>query len=128
MKRKKISILIRTFNESKWINLCIRKLQNQTIKPYEIIVVDNNSSDGTKKLTRQFNKNVKILNFTEEYFPGKMLNFGISKAKGEFILIISAHCIAYDNLMIENLLKPLLNNNKICASYSRQVPLAFSSH
>ena len=80
------------------------------------------------KMTKLLNKDVKIFNYTEEYFPGKMLNFGISKAKGKFILIISAHCIAYDNLMIENLLKPLLDNNKVCASYSRQIPLAFSDH
>ncbi len=57
-----------------------------------------------------------------------MLNFGIGKAKGEFVLIISAHCIPYNNLMIEKLLNPLLENDKICASYSRQVPLAFSDH
>ena len=67
MKTNKVSVLIRTYNESKWINLCISKLKNQTIKPYEIIVVDNNSSDGTKKMTKQLNKDVKIFNFTEEY-------------------------------------------------------------
>ena len=128
MSKVLASIIVRTKNESFWIGKCLHEIINQNYKNYEIIVVDNNSSDGTKKITKQLNKDVKIFNFTEEYFPGKMLNFGISKAKGKFILIISAHCIAYDNLMIENLLKPLLDNNKVCASYSRQIPLAFSDH
>jgi len=128
MKNIKVSVIIRTFNESKWINLCISKLKNQTIKPYEIIVVDNHSSDGTKKLVKQLNKDVKIFNFTEEYFPGKMLNFGISKTKGNYILIISAHCIPYNKDLIKNLVNPLIENKKICASYSRQIPLSFSDN
>ena len=55
-----------------------------------------------------------------------MLNYGISKCKGEFILIISAHCIPCDNKLIIKLLNPADPKiKKICASYSRQLSLNF---
>ena len=52
----KVSILIRCFNESKWINLCIKRILNQTIKPFEIIVIDNKSNDGTIEIAKNFNQ------------------------------------------------------------------------
>ena len=41
-----------------------------------------------------------------------MLNYGISKCSGNYILIISAHCIPCDELLIENLLRPFSLNKK----------------
>ncbi len=122
----KVSILIRCFNESKWINLCIKKILNQTIKPFEIVVIDNKSNDGTIEIAKNFNKKVKIFKFNNNYTPGKMLNFGFSKCKGDYILVLSAHCIPCDQYLIENLLIQLKKNFQICASYARQVSLNFS--
>ena len=124
--RPKISVIIRCYNESKWISLCLKKLLNQTIKPFEILVLDNNSNDGTDIIIKQEIDIVKYIRYQENYIPGKMLNYGISKCKGDYVLIISAHCIPCDDSLVENLLKPLINNQNICASYSRQIPLNFS--
>jgi rhamnosyltransferase len=130
MKKKinipKISVLIRAFNESKWINICLKKISEQSIKPLEIIVVDNKSNDGTVEIIKKFYKKVRIYTYNQNYAPGKMLNFGMSKCKGDYVLIISAHCIPCDNFLIENLVTNLENNLKICASYARQVSLNFS--
>lgn len=130
MKKKinkpKISVLIRTFNESKWINICLKKISEQSIKPLEIIVIDNKSDDGTVEIIKKYYKAVRIFTYNQDYAPGKMLNFGISKCKGDYVLIISAHCIPCDNFLIENLVKNLEYNQKICASYARQVSLNFS--
>ena len=125
-QRPKISILIRCYNESKWISLCLKKLLNQTIKPFEILVLDNNSTDGTDIITKQNKNIIKYIHYQENYIPGKMLNYGISKCKGDYVLIISAHCIPCDDLLIKNLIEPLINNQSVCASYSRQIPLNFS--
>lgn len=122
----KVSVLIRAYNESKWINMCLKKLNEQTIQPKEIIVLDNNSTDGTAVITKKFYKRTKVYKYNHSYSPGKMLNYGISKCNGEFILILSAHCIPCDNFLVENLIKSFSNNKKICAAYARQVSLNFS--
>ena len=125
-KLNKVSVLIRSFNESKWISRCLKKLDQQTIKPYEIVVVDNNSNDGTLEIIKNAKQRIKYFQYKKEYLPGKMLNYGISKCSGNYILIISAHCIPCDELLIENLLRPFSLNKKICASYARQTSLNFS--
>ena len=56
MKNIKVSVIIRTFNESKWISLCVKKLVEQSIKPSEIILIDNNSFDGTKRVAKSISK------------------------------------------------------------------------
>lgn len=126
MSEKKISVLIRSHNESKWIGFCIERLLAQTIKPSEILLIDNKSNDGTIELARNTFKKIKIYKYNKIYTPGGMLNFGFKKAKYEYILIISAHCIPCDNNLIKNLIKPFTFEKKICASYARQVSLNFS--
>ena len=107
-------------------NICLKKLKQQSIKPFEIIVVDNNSNDGTIEIVKNSEQRIRYFQYRKEYFPGKMLNYGISKCKGNFILIISAHCIPCDNNLIKNLSIELNKNSQICASYARQVSLNFS--
>ena len=60
MKNIKVSVIIRTFNESKWISLCVKKLVEQSIKPSEIILIDNNSFDGTKRVAKSISKKLKV--------------------------------------------------------------------
>jgi glycosyltransferase involved in cell wall biosynthesis len=50
----KISVVIPAYNEEKLISRCLQSLIDQTIKPDEIIVVDNNSTDSTAKLAASF--------------------------------------------------------------------------
>ncbi len=124
--KNSISVVIRSFNESKWIRICLENLVSQSLKPSEILLIDNMSDDGTIQIAKNSFNKIKVFKYNKEYTPGKMLNFGISKCKGDYILIISAHCVPCDNELIKNLLKPLLNDQKVCASYARQVSLNFS--
>ena len=53
MKKDLVSIVVRTKNESFWIGKCLHAIQNQLYKNYEIIVVDDNSSDNTLKIIKK---------------------------------------------------------------------------
>ncbi len=126
MPKEKISVLVRSYNEAKWIGIFLENILAQTVKPFEILLIDNNSNDGTIQIAKNNFKKIKIYKYNRKYTPGEMLNFGIEKTKGTYILIISAHCIPCNTNLIKNLLKPLITNKKICASYARQVSLNFS--
>ena len=53
MKNKPlVSIIIRTKNEQNWIESCLRAIFNQSYKNFEIILVDNNSTDNTVKIAK----------------------------------------------------------------------------
>lgn len=84
----KISIVIPAYNEAEYLRICLDALKNQTIKPYEILVVDNNSSDETSKIAKSY-KGVKVLFEPEQgIIPAR--NRGFDAATGEVIARLDA--------------------------------------
>jgi len=123
IKEKKISIIIRTRNEERWIEPCLKKIFEQNYKNFEVILVDNNSKDKTIQKAKLFPiKIVKIKNF----LPGKAINLGIKNASGKIIVCLSAHCIPIENNWL-NKLASNLKDKKIAGVYGRQKPLSYSS-
>ena len=102
-----ISIIIRTKNEERWIGHCLKSIYSQTFKSFEVILVDNESSDHTVKIAKRY-KVDKILKI-KDFLPGKALNDGIRVSKGKFLVFISAHCIPKNNSWLANLRKNFEN-------------------
>ena len=120
-----VSIIIRTKNEERWINSCLNSIFSQTFKDFEIIIVDNKSSDKTIEKASKY-KIDKILTI-ENYLPGKALNEGIKKSEGKFIVALSAHCIPTSNNWLENLVNAIKEDSTYAGVYGRQQPMSFSS-
>ena len=121
-----VSIIIRTKNESFWIGKCLHAIESQSYNNYEIIVVDNSSSDNTLGIIKKNFSKVKIIKYKSKiFFPGKAINLGIKKSKGKFIAMISGHCIPKDKFWIQNLLKNFTSKN-IAGVYGKQEPLDIS--
>lgn len=120
-----ISIIIRTKNEERWISRCLRKLKTQTVQNFEIILVDNMSTDNTVEKAKGIFSEIKIINI-EEFLPGLAINRGIEASKGDLIAILSAHCIPVNNDWLEKL-SDNFNDEKIAGVYGRQVPISSSS-
>lgn len=118
-----VSIIIRTFNEERWITPCLRSVFNQKHKDFEVIIVDNESSDKTLEKALQFDIE-KIIN-CKNFKPGLALNMGIRDAKGEYIVCLSGHCIPVNNKWLSNLLRNF-SDDKVAGVYGRQEPLAFT--
>jgi glycosyltransferase involved in cell wall biosynthesis len=69
-----ISIVIRTYNEEKWIRHCLISVFSQDFKDIDVVIVDNNSTDKTLDIVKEFPIK-KIINI-EKYLPGLALNMG----------------------------------------------------
>ena len=123
-KNKLVSIIIRTKNEERWINSCLESIFSQTYKNFEIIIVDNYSTDKTVKKAEQFGIS-KILKI-KKFFPGKAINVGIKKSKGDYVVILSAHAIPINNLWLEKLVNAIEEDEKFAGVYGRQEPMSFS--
>jgi len=100
---KLVSIIIRTKNEERWIAQALREVFNQDYENFEVIIVDNKSTDKTLEKARQF-KIVKFIN-CDKYLPGKALNMGIKAASGEYIVCLSGHCVPVNNSWLSNLVR-----------------------
>jgi GT2 family glycosyltransferase len=110
-----ISILIVNFNTKKLLEQTIQSVTN-TVKNinYEIIVVDNASSDGSVEVIKKNYRNVILIkNKTNDGFA-KANNIGIKKAKGRYILLLNSDTLLVNDC-IEKSIKYLDNNKDVGA-------------
>ena len=119
-----ISIVIRTYNEEKWIRHCLSAIFSQDFEHFDVVIVDNNSTDKTLSIVNSFpvKKIIKI----EKYLPGLALNMGVQANNAEYYVFLSAHCIPCDKYWLKNLLQHINQNKFVMGAYGRQVPLPSS--
>ena len=122
-EEKKVSIIIRTKNEERWIISCLDKIYSQSYKNFEIIIADNCSKDKTVIKAKKYP--IKLIKI-KKFFPGKAINDAIKVSSGEIIVCLSAHCIPVNNNWLKKLITPL-KNKKIAGVYGRQEPMPYSS-
>lgn len=78
----KVSVVIPAFNEEEYISTCLESFMNQQVKADEIIVVNNNSTDSTEDIVKQFP--VTLLHLEEPNVIGAR-NIGFDTAQYEII-------------------------------------------
>lgn len=121
MQDCKISVIIPTLNRADFIPETIHSIVNQTVKPYEIVVVDNGSDDNTVELLEKlFPEKVKIIENDGNFYPGAARNLGIEAATGDYIQFFDSDDIMTKN-RFESLLKVFAKNPDADAVYSPYV-------
>jgi glycosyltransferase involved in cell wall biosynthesis len=101
---EKVSVIVPAFNSSGTISKCIESLERQSFgRPYEIIVVNDGSTDDTEQKARMFKK-ARVIS-QENAGPAKTRNVGARAAKGSIVLFTDADCIADYNWIAE-MVKP----------------------
>ncbi|OHY82209.1 glycosyltransferase family 2 protein [Marinobacter sp. AC-23] len=90
------SVVIPAFNEEKYIEQCLIALKKQTYpkNKFEIIVIDNGSSDKTPELAENYADKVKIL---PNGNVGAVRNYGAKNSTGEVLIFLDSDCIADEN-------------------------------
>jgi glycosyltransferase involved in cell wall biosynthesis len=86
----KVSIVIPTYNRMDLLLRAIKSVFNQTFSDYEIIIINDASTDGTKKYLDELAKNdlrIKIIHHEKNYYPdiSRTLNEGLNLARGKYI-------------------------------------------
>lgn len=122
-KNELVSLIVRTRDEERWINACLRGVFNQTYTNIEVIIVDNKSTDRT--LARAMEFPVRVVQI-EDFLPGKAINDGVRASNGSVLVCLSGHCIPVSTTWLENLVRDLANTD-VAGVYGRQQPLSFTS-
>lgn len=124
MRSPRVSVIIRTRNEEAWIGYCLDMVFKQDYPDFEVIVVDNGSTDHTLGVVRRYP--VKEVVAVSDYRPGLALNQGIRRSSGALIACLSAHCIPRDSSWLKTLAGNFADP-AVAGVYGRQLPLAFST-
>lgn len=99
----KFSIILPTFNRAHMIHEAIKSVINQTHKVWELIVVDDGSTDNTKEVVEEFvkiDKRIKYI-FQENKERSAARNNGLKKAKGDWICFLDSDDIYHMNHLEE---------------------------
>lgn len=111
-KYPKISVVIPAFNEEDQIFNCLQALVRQTVKPFEIILVDNNSNDQTVVIAKRF-RSVRITNETRQCRAIAQAT-GFKFATGDILARIDADAIVPSN-WVEQISQVFNNDSSIDA-------------
>lgn len=103
---KKISVVVPVYNVEKYLDKCLQSLVNQNSDNYEIIVIDDGSTDKSKLIINKYLE--EYPNLIKSYYKkngglSSARNYGIKKASGEFLLFIDS-----DDYVEKNMIKRLL--------------------
>jgi glycosyltransferase involved in cell wall biosynthesis len=93
MMKPFFSVIIPTYNREKFLKIAVRSVLEQSFNDYELIVVDDGSSDGTKEMLQlaQAKLHGKIKYFYQKNKgPAAARNQGLKEAKGEFICFLDS--------------------------------------
>lgn len=82
----KVSVIVLTYNRAHMVTETIDSVLNQTFKDFELIVVDNESTDNTEEVIKSFtDERIRYFKHQNNGLIGVNRNYGISKANGEYI-------------------------------------------
>ena len=116
MTKPCVSIVIPTYNQSQFVNEALESVLSQSFQNFEIIVINDGSTDNTKAVLSNFNDHIQIIN-QENKGLSEARNKGIQKARGDFIAFLDS-----DDLWVpeklESQMKLLRNNPEFLWCYS----------
>ena|GEM_PF-854935 len=84
-----VSVVMTTYNHERFIRAAIESCLAQTFEDFELIVVNDGSTDGTEAIVRSFQDPRLVLISQENAGPSLATNAGIAAARGEFVALMS---------------------------------------
>ena len=113
MNRPLISIIIPVYNAEKFIEDTINTVINQTYDNYEIILIDDCSTDNSVNIINKYlNEDIKLYKNKENIGVGLTRNAGIKHSKGDYIAFLDADDL-WDKEKLEKQVKFMQDNNYV---------------
>ena len=110
MKKNKVTIIIPVFNEKDNISKIIKKVKKNIVYKKQIIVVDDCSSDGTKKIIKKTKNIDKIIFHKKNFGKGAAIKSAVPHIKGNIVAIQDAD-LEYNPKDLNKLIKALIRRN-----------------
>lgn len=101
-----ISLIVPVYNKENYLQQCIESLQKQTLKNFEMICIDDGSTDRSGELLDKLqsqDERIQVFH-TDNQGPSVARNIGLAKAKGKYIAFIDS-----DDIVVPNYLEILYN-------------------
>lgn len=124
----RVSVIVPNYNGAKYLNDCLKSLRDQDVRSFEVIVIDDASSDGGFESARQeFPEDASLPSFKyckREENGGfcKSVNDGIKKAQAEYIILLNNDTVAEPDF-VRNMYKAIKRDNRLFSVSAKMVSL-----
>lgn len=99
-----VSVIVPVYNSAKYLRTCLDSLVSQNFEDYEIIAVNNGSTDGSGEILNEYAENYPNLffSYTIEHsdFVGTGRNYGLNKARGRYVYLCDSDDIVERNALL----------------------------
>lgn len=112
----KFSIIVPTYNREKYLYKCINSVLDQTYDKFELIIIDDGSTDNTEKLVKKYHDKRISYFKNDNNGIGYSRNFGIDKAKGDYIFFLDSDDYL-EEYMLEEVSKHIKDNDILIFNY-----------
>jgi GT2 family glycosyltransferase len=123
MNQPKVTVIIVAYNAEGMKSIfkqCLDSSLNLKYNNYEVIVVNNGSTDKTREILEDYEKDLKIINLKKNYGLAGARNIAYDNSKSEFVLLLDSDVIAEQD-SLKDLVKASISDNKIGALGGIQV-------
>lgn len=120
----KVSVVITTHNRKYEVRRALEDVYKQTVQPYEIILIDDASTDETKDYLEKFRfDRLQYIRLEQQQGPGAARNTGIKRAKGNYIAFLDS-----DDQWKEDKLEKFITAIETVQGRNEEVDICFSSY
>ncbi len=116
----KISVIMRTKNADWVVGQALRALHSQTLRHFELVVIDSGSTDRTLDIVREYSPTLLRIP-ASAYIPGAVLNQAIEASSGDILVFQNSDTVPLTPHALERLVDPFADP-RIVASFARQIP------
>lgn len=106
MEQKTFSIIMPAYNVEEYIEDSIKSVTNQTYKNYELLVIDDCSTDNTLNIVENLakeNQNIKVYQTPTNMRQGAARNIGLKNAEGKYLMFLDSDDMLYSEDVLEKL-------------------------
>lgn len=94
------SVVIPTYNQAEFLKVALKSVLDQTLQDFEIVVVNNESTDSTPEVVRQFQEEdvrIQAIDFQDSHVIGAVRNAGIRASQGDYVAFLDSDDTWYPN-------------------------------
>ncbi len=113
---KLVTVIVPAYNEERHIEECLASIKTQTHPSIELIVVDDGSTDNTKKIAKKY---ADVFLEQKHQGPGVARNKGAKVAKGGVLVFVDAD-MYLDKNYVKNIIKPIVESKAVATFTERE--------
>jgi GT2 family glycosyltransferase len=122
IKMNQVTVIIPNFNGRAFLEGCLESLYHQSIKGFDIIVVDNASSDDSISYMASHYPEVSVVSMHKNYGFCKAVNVGIKRAKTPYIILLN-NDMKVDTHFVEEMLKGIQSSGRIFSCQAKMLQM-----